>query len=125
MYKKNFKKEDVENNQIYAEKILTLDEFTINKISQYPKIYLKYSFEQSQLAILNQVLNVIGSGSDDFEKYIIGKTTADDNIEKFFGESKVFEKKENGEYVISLIEDEDSVVIKKDKIWKLNPYPNF
>mgnify|MGYP001415321967 CR=1 FL=1 len=106
-------------------KLLSPNEYIVNSIHNYPTLYLKYSFEQSKIAVLDHVLNVIGSGSDDFERMIMGKPQLFSDIEPWFGENKVYELEKNGSRNIVFEDSADTMEIKKDKDYYHIPYPNF
>ncbi len=106
-------------------KLLSPDEYIVNSIHNYPTLYLKYSFEQSKIAVLDHVLNVIGSGSDDFERMITGKPKNFADIEPWFGEKKIYESEKNGSRKIVFESSEDTMEIEKSNDYFHNPYPNF
>lgn len=106
-------------------KLLSPDEYIVNSINNYPTLYLKYSFEQSKIAVLDHVLNVIGSGSDDFERMITGKPKSFAEIENWFGENKVYEYEKNGSRKIVFESSENTMEIEKYKDYFHVPYPNF
>ncbi len=106
-------------------KLLSPDEYVVNSIHNYPTLYLKHSFEQSKIAILDHVFNTIGSGSDDFERMITGKTKSFAEIEPLFGDRKVYEYEKNGVRKIVFESSDETMEIKKNKDYFHIPYPNF
>lgn len=116
-------------------KLLTADEYVVKSIHQYPTLYLKYSYEQSKIAVFDHVFNTIGSGSSDFLNMIEGKPIAFENIEAWFGDSKIYSEESSRRSTKSKVilnpskEDvkNDTFIfeIKKDPSYYHIPYPNF
>lgn len=106
-------------------KILTPDEYIINSIAKYPTLYLKYSYEQSKIAVLDHIFNTIGSGSSEFLKTIEEKPVSYENIEPWFGDVKVYSDDSTGKTMVLFKESEDGFPIEKKKDYFHIPYPNF
>jgi hypothetical protein len=118
-------------------KILTPDEYVVNKIQSYPTLVLSETYETSKLKVFNQLFNVIGNGVRDDEEL----------LEQISGEPMVLSEKAFKEtywygYDIDLTEkhcielvtdcyESDKLNYPKVsdwielKIYPFNPYPNF
>lgn len=116
----------MEREMLPGEKLLTLDEYVIRSVINYPTLYLKYTYDDSKYRVLDHVFNTIGSGSDDFKRMIVGKPTDFSEIENWFGETKIYEIEKDGIRSITTENTNDEgYEIQKYKESYLVPYPNF